>query len=147
MVGFFDVSNFYYFDTGKSTRTKPARIKFDDPVLFFDEHGKRMIPADEWEGTGMSLKGLIEIELKEVKEYMKVEHSLEDETIQELLDGAIDDVSIELNRGWKTEEEVPASIRTAIKQTTLSRYENRGEMTIPESAQGIINRYRFIPGT
>ena len=143
----FDKKYFYYFESGERVLIAPRRIIFDDPILYLDKNGERIVPADEWEGTGMSIKNLIDITLEEQKQFMKIEYSGDDELIEELIRGAIDDVAVELNRGWTDEKEIPRSIRTAIKQTVLSRYENRGEMTIPESAQGIIKKYRFNPGT
>lgn len=146
MSNFFRNTNFYFYDTGERTEEKPQRFTLSDPIIYYSETGRKLIPEEERKDTGTQLKNIIVIELDEVKKFMKVEHDLDDDEIQELLYGAIDDVSQELNRGWVSELDIPASIRTAIKQTTLSRYENRGEFTIPDSARDIIKRYRLSPG-
>lgn len=133
-------------DDGKQVTTKPIRVVMDDPIRFYDGEGRRIIPAKEWEGLPLGIKGMIDVTVEEAKKFMRLENNLEDELIQELIDGAIDDISAELNRGWPTADDIPVSIKTAIKQTVLYRYENRGDDNIPDTALSIISRYKFIPG-
>lgn len=148
MTWFTDNQTFYYFDTGEKYRGMPKRIVFDDPILYLDTEGRQLIPAGEWGGEPLTIINKVDIPLDEMKRYLKVEHPEEDEDIEDWTKSAIEVISIKLNRGWATQEEVPNSIRLAVKMTVAHWYENRGdEGKIPPNAWEIVNNYRFSPGT
>lgn len=83
------------------------------------------------------------IPLEEVKEYLKVEHNLEDVTISKLTSAAIN-IASQTNREFET---VPADVELAILKTIAFWYENRSELgnTPPEASEIFQRHYRW-PG-
>lgn len=84
------------------------------------------------------------IPLEDVKEYLKVEHNLEDRLIGRLTSAAIETASQRTNRVFDT---IPAAIELAILKTIAYWYENRSEVsTIPAEADEIFLQYYRYPG-
>lgn len=84
------------------------------------------------------------IPLEDVKEYLKVEHELENKLIGRLTSAAIDTARQRTNRDFET---VPAAVELAILKIIAFWYENRSEYnTIPEEAEEIFKLYYRWPG-
>lgn len=84
------------------------------------------------------------IPLEDVKEYLKVEHDLEDSLIGRLTSAAIDIASQRTNR---TFDKIPAAVELAIFKTIAYWYENRSELNeVPTEADEIFKTYYRYPG-
>lgn len=84
------------------------------------------------------------IELEEVKNYLKVEHELENNLIGRLTSAAIDTARQRTNRDFET---MPAAVELAILKVIAFWYENRSENnTIPKEADDLFRSYYRWPG-
>lgn len=84
------------------------------------------------------------ISLEEVKNYLKVEHDLEDSLIGRLTSAAIDIASQRTNRDFVN---TPAAVELAIFKTIAYWYENRSELNeVPIEADEIFKTYYRYPG-
>lgn len=82
--------------------------------------------------------------LEVVKEYLKVEHDLEDATIISMAAAAVEMAKIRTNRSFL---DVPESVHLAILKTIAFWYENRSELNqLPEEAERIFLSHRRNPG-
>jgi uncharacterized phage protein (predicted DNA packaging) len=84
------------------------------------------------------------ITLKEAKEYLKVEHNLEDTLIEKMTAAAIQKAKQRTNREFI---EVPPDVDLAILKIIAFWYENRSDQNkIPATADEILLNYYRWPG-
>ena len=85
--------------------------------------------------------------LAEVKNYLKVEHELDNDIITELTTAAILEAGEYLNRDWNAGE-YPAAVKTGILSLIASKYEHRGDEANalnPWQINGL-RSYAYLPG-
>ena len=93
-------------------------------------------PEIKWENYGLPLN--------QIKDYLKVEHDLEDPFIEKLISAAIEIAKIETNRSFI---DVPEAVHLGILKTIAYWYENRTELNeIPTEAASLFHKYRRSPG-
>lgn len=84
------------------------------------------------------------LSLADVKNYLKVEHDLDDSLIERLTAAAIKKASIRTNRDFDT---VPADVELAIFKTIAWNYENRGDaFAVPPEAAETFQEHYSWPG-
>lgn len=85
------------------------------------------------------------IPLEEIKEYLKVEHDLEDRIIERIGAAAIQKARTETNE--RPFDKMPADLELAIFKTIAYWYENRSDQNnIPAEAGAVFNKYYLWPG-
>lgn len=70
------------------------------------------------------LKDNITFTLKDVKNFLKVEHDKDDNLITGLINGACDDAQSFLHKGY-TGSDIPDAVNTWLKKTIARHYEQR----------------------
>lgn len=84
------------------------------------------------------------IPLADIKQYLKVEHDLEDSIIERISAAAIQKASQRVNRDF---DKVPADVELAIFKIIAYWYENRSDQNeIPAEAEEILAPYYRFPG-
>lgn len=84
------------------------------------------------------------IPLEDIKEYLKVEHNLEDKTIGRISAAAIQKAGTRTNRDF---DKVPADVELAIFKIIAYWYENRSDQNnIPDDAEQLLAAHYRWPG-
>lgn len=137
----------FYRYTGQLFTGAPKKTIFSDPIRYYDAEGMELVP----EGR-LNPKEFLDVEtwenytipLEDVKNYLKVDHELENGLIARFTGAAIQKAAQRINR---TFDKVPPDVELAIFQTISYWYENRSDMnTIPADAAETFDRYYRWPG-
>lgn len=155
MSGFGTPAEYIFISNGQRFFGVPTRMKFGDPMTYFDEFGNVMLTATDYvnyQGGSIyvhgTLKNVIDIEIEELKAWARIEHNADDKIFEMLLHAAYANVDTYLNRIW-TEKDDPRlnEIKLHIFKIILYWYENRGDTgQIPQDIKGDLSAYRKGPG-
>lgn len=84
------------------------------------------------------------IPLEDIKEYLKIEHNLEDTTLNRIAAAAIEKARVSTNREFDT---VPADVELAILKTIAWNYENRDDsFAVPPEAEKTFMQHHKYAG-
>lgn len=137
-----------YADTGERYPYNSYSVTLGDPMLYVGTDGRRIIPASEFVPMQSELKNLT-ITLEEAKQWLKVEHAMEDLLITNLIEAAKEEAGGFLNRDWEAGK-YPASVRVDVLNIIAYRFEHRGDDAewdnLPPIPLPGLNRYRLLPG-
>lgn len=137
----------FYRYSGKRFEGKPAKVVFSDPIRYYDQDGMDLVPQERLnpdEYKDVETWDTYTIPLEEIKNYLKVDHNLEDKLIEMMTAAAISKAAQRINR---TFQEVPADVELAIYKTILFWYENRSDTNnAPADAEAVFETYYRWPG-
>ena len=136
-----------YADTGEVYPYRSYSVTLADPMIYVGVDGRRVVPSHEFVPRPSNLKGL-EITLQQAKEWLKVEHDLDDLFLSMLIPAAKEQAGGFLNRDWDPGE-YPDSVRVDVLNIIAYRYEHRGDETsgeLPPIPLPGLKKYRLLPG-
>lgn len=137
----------YYRYSGERFTGSPAKTVFSDPIRYYDHNGMDLVPQERLNPDEYKLVETWDhytLPLEDVKNYLKVDHNLEDRLIGMLTAAAIAKAAQRIGR---TFQKVPADIELAIYKTILYWYENRSDTNeVPADAEAIFETYYRWPG-
>jgi hypothetical protein len=98
-----------------------------------------------------------QITLTEIKGWLKVEHTLDDDLLNDLKEGAVHEAFNFMQNDFETEVEetgelvnvpIPFNVKTACLMYIAYLYENRGDQqtTMPLNCMKLLNPYRKLVG-
>lgn len=136
-----------YADTGERYPYDRYRVTLGDPMLYEGVDGRRIVPSSEFIPLDSKLEGL-DINLEDVKRWLKVEHDMDDDFLRLITESAKEQAGGYLNRDW-VRNDYPNSVRVDVLNIIAYRYEHRGDETsgeLPPIPLPGLKRYRLLPG-